>query len=256
MNPYKLLIVDDEWMVSDSLRTMEEWQERNIEVIGTASNGEEAIQRLETEHVDFMITDIQMPDMDGLQLLQHVYENNPGLQVVVISGHTEFSYAHTALKYKAKGYVLKPLDTDELLGIIDEMIAAHALKGSAAAEPEPVEAGSLTYQESVVQRAKTFIQAHLDQPISLADAAEEVHLTAHYFGQMFKAVTGETYLSYLTKMRMDKACELLKNPELKLYDICRQVGYVESNYFSKVFYKTKGQLPKEFRQEHFNGQAD
>ncbi|OXM17008.1 response regulator transcription factor [Paenibacillus herberti] len=251
MDLYKLLIVDDEWMISDSLRSMEEWKERNIEVIGTAANGEEAIQLLEQQHVDFMITDIHMPDMDGLQLLQHVYEQMPSLQVVVISGHTEFSYAHKALKYKAKGYVLKPLDTDELLSIIDEMIA-NAVTTAAATKSHPMEPMSLTYQESIVLRAKSFIKDHMDQPISLVDAADEVRLTAHYFGQMFKAVTGETFLAYLTKVRMNKACELLKNPELKLYDICRLVGYVEANYFSKVFQKTKGLSPKDFRQNYLN----
>lgn len=249
MNPYKLLIVDDEWMISDSLRSMDEWEERNIVVVGTASNGEEAIQYLEREHVDFMITDIHMPDMDGLQLLQHVYENMPNVQVVVISGHAEFAYAHKALHYKAKGYVLKPLDTDELLTIIDDMIA-NTPAAVITTETESVEIIPRTYHESIVLRAKKFITANLDKPISLSDAAEEVHLTPHYFGQMFKAITGETFLVYLTKVRMEKACELLKNPELRLYDICHQVGYVEPNYFAKVFQKTYAMSPKDFRQNY------
>lgn len=250
MNPYKLLIVDDEWMISDSLRSMDEWADRNIIVMGTASNGEEAIQWLEREHIDFMITDIHMPDMDGLQLLQHVYENMPHVQVCVISGHAEFAYAHKALKYKAKGYVLKPLDTDELLAIIDEMIASMPIAVSTAqTEPQLEENIPRTYHESIVLRAKKFITTNLDKPISLSDTAEEVHLTAHYFGQMFKAVTGETFVVYLTKVRMEKACELLKNPELRLYDICHQVGYVDANYFTKVFQKTYGTSPKDYKQK-------
>lgn len=249
MSSYKLLIVDDEWMISDSLRCMDDWKQRNIEVIGSASNGEEAIQWLEREHVDFMITDIQMPDMNGLQLLQYVYENKSHTHVVVISGYAEFTYAQKALNYKAAGYVLKPIDTDELLDIFDDLIAKIPAPSStpelAAADNNP-----RTYHESIVLRAKKFIQDHLDQPISLSDVAEEVHLTPHYFGQMFKTVTGETFVAFLTQIRMEKACELLKNPELRHYDICNQVGYCDSNYFAKVFQRTFAMSPKQFRQQY------
>ncbi|MNI19375.1 putative response regulatory protein [compost metagenome] len=247
MNPYKMLIVDDEWMISDSLSSMDEWKERNIEVIGTASNGEEAIKWLERESVDFMITDIHMPDMDGLQLLQYAYENKPRLQTVVISGHAEFAYARKAVNYKALGYVLKPLDMDELLAIIDDSIA----KTSAAQvnlETTPAEIVPRTYHESIVQKAKAFMHSNLDKPLSLSDTAEAVHLTPHYFGQMFKTIAGETFVAYLTKIRMERACELLKNPELRHYDICTQVGYVDSHYFAKVFQKTYAMSPKEYRQ--------
>lgn len=245
MDGYKLLIAEDEWMIADSLRTMDEWKDRNIDVIGTASSGEEAIQYLEREHVDIVITDIRMPGVDGLQLLQHIYEQKPHIHTVVISGYEEFDYARTALKYKATGYVLKPIDTDELLSIVDDILSRLPAASEEAASA--ADAAPRTYQEALVLRAKSFIQSRLDQPVSLSDAADSVHLTSHYFGQMFKTVTGESFVSYLTRIRMEKACELLRNPELKHYEISSMVGYADAKYFAKVFHKTYGLTPKDFR---------
>ena len=72
-----------------------------------------------------VITDIRMPDINGLQLLQYIYEELPDTKVIMISGYEDFSYARQALKYKARGYVLKPIDTDELLEIVDEIIKEY-----------------------------------------------------------------------------------------------------------------------------------
>jgi YesN/AraC family two-component response regulator len=233
----KLLIVDDEWMVSDSLRSMDEWKERNIEVVGTAGSGTEALQWLERTHLDIVLTDIRMPDMDGLELLQRLYESNPAINVILISAYEEFTYARTALRYQAKGYVTKPIDTDELFSIVDSLLFN-----------EPASDGPKTYHEAIVERAISYMKTHLGKPLSLRETAEEIHLTPHYFGNVFKTVTGETFVNYLTQLRMKKACELLKNPELKQYEICERIGYADTKYFAKVFAKSFGMSPREYRQ--------
>lgn len=240
----KLLIVDDEWMIADSLSTMEEWAERNITVAGTADNGFSAIRFLQEQPVDLVITDIRMPDMDGLQLLQHIYEEYSNTKVIIISGYEDFACAKKALKYQAKGYVLKPIDTDELLEIVDGILRDAPDVVDLAEQEEEV---PLTYHESIVKNAKQFVRDRLDQPLSLSDAAEHVNLTPHYFGQIFKNESGMSFTSYLTQTRMEKACELLKDPKLKIYEVCEKSGYIDAKYFSKVFQKTYGMTPNEFR---------
>jgi two-component system response regulator YesN len=237
MSLYKMLIVEDEWIISDSLISMNEWNMRNIVIVGTPCNGREAIEILKQEHVDFILTDIRMPEMDGLQLLQYVRENYPHIQVIIMSGYEEFAYAHTALKYSARAYVLKPIDTEELLHAIDDIIA----------QMPPIEKLPETYRDSIVYQAKGYMQKNLGKPITLNDVADAIHLTPHYFGQMFKEVTGITFLHYLTKIRMEKACELLRDPRLKHYEISNLVGYTDPNYFTKVFQKIHGKTPKDFR---------
>lgn len=245
MSERKLLIVDDEWIIADSLSSMEEWAERRIKVVGTAGNGYEAIRMMEEQPVDLVITDIRMPDMDGLQLLQHIYEQMQETKVILISGYEDFNYAKRALAFQAKGYVLKPIDMDELLEIVDRILAQGPPVDS---KPEEEELPR-TYHASIIAKAKQFIRNNLHTPIALADAAESVHLTPHYFGQLFKNECGQLFNTYLTQVRMELACELLQKPDLKIYEICEQVGYIDSKYFGKVFQKTYGMTPNEYRQK-------
>jgi two-component system, response regulator YesN len=241
---YKLLIVEDEWVISDSLSSMPEWQERNIDVVGTARTGIEALQWLDRMAVDLMITDIRMPDMDGLELLQLIHEQNLDTSVIVISAYDKFSYAQTALKYKAEGYILKPIDTDELFTTVDEIISRLPVQNKDMS-PEGM---PRTYHESLVLKARTYVEQNLAEPITLSEVADTVFLSAHHFGQIFKNVTNETFTSYITRTRMEKACQLLQNPELRLYEVSRQVGFVDARYFSKVFLKTYGVTPRKYRE--------
>lgn len=240
MKQRKLLIVDDEWLITDSLRSLEEWGERNIEVVGTAASGVEALAWLDKTALDMVITDIRMPDMDGLELLRQIYQRSPQIDVIIISGYEEFAYAKTALSYQAKGYILKPIDTDELFATVDALLPNNPLQ-----REEPPK----TYHETIVERAIAFVSANLGRPLSLKETADQVHLTSHYFGQVFKSVMGDTFVNHLTRMRMEKACELLKNTELKQYEVGFQIGYSDPKYFSKVFFQSYGVTPKEYRQQ-------
>ncbi|WP_169091244.1 response regulator [Paenibacillus sp. PL91] len=251
MKKTKLLIVDDEWLIADSLSTMEEWDERNIEVVAIAHNGHDAIRYLKTEPIELVLSDIRMPDMNGLQLLQYIYEEMPGTQVVLISGYEDFIYAKEALRYGAKGYILKPIDTDELFDTIDRLLELRHLK-TGSTDRSDVESSevSLTYHEEIVRKAMKYIDDNLHHPLSLSDVAQTVHLTPHYFGQLFKNESGQLFNSYLTRVRMEKACELLKRPGLKIYEICEQVGFIDPKYFAKVFQKQFGVSPNEFRHQN------
>ncbi|TYP71967.1 response regulator transcription factor [Paenibacillus methanolicus] len=260
----KLLIVDDEWIIADSLSTMEEWSERGLGVAGIAHNGYEAIRMLEDDaEIRLVISDIRMPDMDGLQLLQYIYEEKPDTQVILVSGYEDFAYARTALKYGAKGYLLKPIDTDELLEAVDRVLAqlkppkADTAVAQLDAPPEAMSEAQpeapmpeLPYHADIVQRAKQYIQAHLHAPLSLSDVAETVHLTPHYLGQIFKNGCGMLFNTYLTQVRMEKACSLLVQTDLRIYEICERVGYIDSKYFGKVFQKHTGMTPNDYRQRH------
>ncbi|WHY84025.1 response regulator [Neobacillus novalis] len=245
----KMLIVDDDWLISSSLMSMDEWNERNIDVIGTAENGNEALYWMENEKIDIILTDIRMPHMDGIELTKHIYEQSPQIQVIIMSGYEEFAYAHNALKYNAKGYILKPLDTNELFGVIDKILKESEMSLPVLSQTDEK---SATYHERLVLSGKSFINANYMNPITLKDVSKRVHLTEHYFGQIFKSTTGESFLNFLTRIRMEKACQLLKKPNLKFYEISQKVGYNDPKYFTKMFQKNYGLTPKEFRKQFFN----
>jgi len=252
MKPYcNLLIVDDEPLITESLSSMDEWSERNIRVVGTAATGHEALAWVERQKIDIVITDIQMPDMDGLELIQTLNESHSNISVIVISGYEKFEYAFTALKYKAKGYVLKPIDTDELFDIIDDIMTELPTANSAT-ESDSEEGTYKTYHQQLVEKTIAHMQQNLSESLTLNEMAQLSCLTPHYFGQIFKAVTGEYYTNYLTRLRMEKACELLKNPELKNYEISSSIGYKDVKYFTRIFQKTYNMTPKEYRKRYFN----
>ncbi|MEK5443480.1 response regulator transcription factor [Fredinandcohnia sp. FSL W7-1320] len=244
----KMLIVDDDWLISDSLKSLDEWHERNIDVVGTAENGKEAIFWMEQENLDIILTDIRMPEMNGIELTKHIYERNSNIQVIIMSGYEEFSYAQKAMKYNAKGYVLKPIDTDELMETIDRIQKdINPMKNeSSHPENEPT-----TYHDRLVLSAQSYILANLMKSLTLKEIANRLHLTDHYFGQVFKSVTGETFLNYLTRVRMEKASELTKNPNLKIYEIGSLVGYKDPKSFTKTFQKVFNMTPNEFRKQYF-----
>ena len=218
----RMFIVDDEWIIAESLSMMEEWSDRNISIVGTAYNGYDAI-RFYKESVDLVITDIRMPDINGLQLLQYIYEELPDTKVIMISGYEDFSYARQALKYKARGYVLKPIDTDECLKSLMKL-----LKSTIPSRSHPNHSPR-THHESIVIKAKHYVQSHLNKPISLSDVADYVKLTPHYFGQIFKNESGMLFTTYQT--RMEKACELLTDSKLKIYEVCEKLAISIQNIF-------------------------
>ncbi|MBD2871943.1 response regulator transcription factor [Paenibacillus arenilitoris] len=115
---YRLLVVDDERWVRQGLCLTIDWAAEGITLIGEAEDGEEALARIEAESPDLIITDIKMPRMDGLDLMEAVKNRPNKTYVIIISGYNDFEYAQKALKYGAYDYVLKPIEETALLEVV------------------------------------------------------------------------------------------------------------------------------------------
>ncbi|WP_152395971.1 response regulator [Paenibacillus guangzhouensis] len=102
---------------------------------------------------------------------------------------------------------------------------------------------------SVIDNAVTFIQERFREEISLEDVAEHVHLNPHYFSKVFKQQTGETFIDYVTRLRIDKAKVLIGEGQFSLKEVCYLVGYKDPNYFSRVFKKVAKVSPTEYRNQ-------
>lgn len=116
---YKVLLVDDELVDLDWLKNRISWQEAGFEIVAAVNNSFAALDRMRKEHVDLLISDIRMPIMSGLELARKAREALPGLKVIFISGHEEFEYSMEAIKLHALGYVLKPIENNELIKLLN-----------------------------------------------------------------------------------------------------------------------------------------
>lgn len=105
---YKVMLVDDEKIILDGISQMIDWTSLGTRLIGTASNGVEAYERIKELLPDIVVSDIRMPGMDGLELVAAVHRSHPGIRFVLLSGFGEFDYASRAMQYGVKHYLLKP----------------------------------------------------------------------------------------------------------------------------------------------------
>ena len=115
---YKVLIVDDEPIIRLGLRKMIKWEEEGFVVVKDAKNGKEAIEFIENENVDLIITDISMPIMDGIELVRLVRKYNKNIKIVFLTGYKEFDYAREGIKLGVEDYLLKPIDPKNLKNVL------------------------------------------------------------------------------------------------------------------------------------------
>lgn len=117
----KVVVADDEARVCKLVLMLADWASLGMEVVGTASNGIEALELVEKFQPDILVTDIRMPGCHGLDLIERAKAKYPNLEVIIISGHAHFEYAQTAIKYGVGDYLLKPIKREELMGTLEKL---------------------------------------------------------------------------------------------------------------------------------------
>lgn len=116
----KVMIADDEPFIRQGLKILINWEQYGFEICGEAANGKEALELMEREEYDLVITDIKMPGMNGLELIEHTWEKvSRHTRFIILSGFYEFEYARKAIKYGVVDYVLKPVQMEELIRALE-----------------------------------------------------------------------------------------------------------------------------------------
>ncbi|WP_028610090.1 response regulator transcription factor [Paenibacillus harenae] len=241
---YRLMLVEDEKWVRVALKKVIEKAELPVQVVHEASNGMEALDWLRCNEADLVLTDILMPVMDGLTLLEELQANGFGANVVMISGHDDFKYAQQALRKGAFDYLLKPVEKKELGACLRAWIKKkeETESGEKAAAPE-VNVQELSPVDQVIHH----IESNRVYDMSSAEAAEWVHLNPSYFSKLFKQTKGMTFTDYVTAMRMRDAAALLEKTSLRVTEIAERLGFTDPAYFTNTFKKTIGHTPSEYR---------
>lgn len=118
---YKLMIVEDEKAIANGIANSLPWEEWGFEISGVLGNGAEALEAIAGEIPDVVLSDIRMPIMDGLELMQHLNRDHPDIRILILSGYNDFEYLQTAIKNGVCEYLLKPTDIDEFQLVFKRM---------------------------------------------------------------------------------------------------------------------------------------
>lgn len=119
---YRVLIVDDEKMIRMGMKNAIDWKKLGVDDVFTAASGNEALKILKEEGPEIMVTDIQMTEMTGLELIKAARESVPELSVIVLTGFDNFEYARESLRLQVQDFFLKPIDEDDLFNAIEKQI--------------------------------------------------------------------------------------------------------------------------------------
>lgn len=234
-----VVIVDDEKHIADGLKKLIEHVDAETTVIERFYDSAEALAwfRRHPGEAELLITDIRMPGMDGLTLAREAKQADGALQVAILSGYGEFDYAKTAIDVGVLGYLLKPVDSGELAGVLRSAREKSGHARPAAREAEP----------KVVRQIRAYLEKHY-RSFAMAEMSAELGLSADYMGRLFKKVTGVTIGDRLLEIRMKRAAELLGLEEnRKIYEVALLVGYEDPAFFSRQFKSVYGVTPKEYQ---------
>lgn len=103
-----LLIVDDEEMIRDGIAQGVPWNELGFEVMGEVCDGLQAIEAIKKKVPDVVITDIRMPEMDGIELMEYLADHYPSIKLIVLSGYNDYEYLKSSIRNNVSDYLLKP----------------------------------------------------------------------------------------------------------------------------------------------------
>ena len=241
---YRVVLVDDEHMIVEGLSRVVPWERLGCEVSGMASNGREGLELIRRVKPDILMTDIRMPNMDGLRMVAALRSEFPDLQITVLTAFRDFEYAQTALNLGVCWYLLKPSKMDELNEAIRTMIARLDASPTRAGAPEPPDPAAGNY---IVRQAMDYMRAHCAERLSLADVADQVYVSQWHLSKLINRHIGQSFLDILSGMRVDRAKRLLSNPGLRIHEVAEQCGYSDLGHFSRSFKKLTGLTPGEYR---------
>lgn len=251
----KVLIVEDEATIRKGLSFLVDWSKLGCTVVGMCADGREGLEFIRGNRPEIILTDVRMPLLDGIQMLNEAKGLYP-FESIIVSGYEDFQYAAEAIRLDVSAYILKPINREDLERAVEK--ALQRLKNSQALvqmktpQPEPLlpvqyfrplEQGQA---QSFMDAAISFIAGSYMRNIQVSDLCEALGVSKTSLNQKFKQETGHTVNSFISRYRITKALELMNDGSLRIAEIAEAVGFHDYKYFFEIFRKYVGCSPTGF----------
>jgi YesN/AraC family two-component response regulator len=248
---YKVVIIDDEPIIVEGISRMISWEKYNCRIVATANDGIEGAEVIREHHPNIIITDIAMPDMDGLSMIIGLKSEFPDMEISILTGYRKFEYAQTAVRLGVSRFLLKPSNMEEIEEAITAMV--HNLRCKNI-QPEKilnvvVENEKFDNEASnfIVNNAIKYIEHNYPHKITLSEVAEKTYVSQWHLSKLLNRNLGQNFSEILNNIRIKEAQKLLRDPSLRIGDIAEMVGFVDMAHFSRVFKKNIGISANEYR---------
>lgn len=244
---YTIVVAEDEELLLNHLVEKLNKHIDGFKVIGTAQTGTQALKLIEEYMPDVLITDIQMPHMNGIELLEQVHSKYSQVKTVILSGYAEFAYAQKAIQYEVSDYILKPIDPSDLIKVFSK-IRAKLQESGPALEISYDESMLRTSPAEVAHALHDFISTHFAEEVDINAFARQLNYSYSYLTKAFYQEYQQSPTKYLIQVRLNYAKQLLtKHFELSIQQVGEMTGYPDQSYFSRMFKKFTGYSPLEYR---------
>lgn len=238
---FRVVIADDEAWVPIDLKHNIDWESLGFCVEAYFTNPVEAQQYILLKNPDVVITDITMPMIDGLSLIENLTVNGCSSLFIVLTAHKNFEFAQRSIQLHVSDYILKPIDPEAICSALNRIRAI--LEKQETRNSQPISKSS--FEEILL-----YINSHLSEQLSLQVISDTFFINKNYVCNLFQKHLHCTFSSYLTDKRIKLAQQLLSTTQMPLQAISREIGFNDEFYFSKVFKKNCGVSPGLYRKLH------
>ena len=223
----RAVICDDEKAALNIIRHFIEAEKLPIQIVGTAENGRDAYELIQSQKPELAFMDIHMPYMNGFEIIQKLKDT----KVIIITAYDSFEYAQKALRLGASDILSKPIDMEQLKQAV---IRAVGWKFTG---------------NEVVDTILAYLYEHYAEKIELETLAELTFCTENHIARVFKKYTGTTIISYVHKIRVEKSIRLMEEENQPVKEAALAVGYQNLNHFYKYFNQYMGMTPAAYMKQ-------
>ena len=244
---FRVIVADDEKLIAKNISRNIEKANDAFHVISLVGDGLEAYEMTQKLLPDAVFSDVKMPGMNGIELIEKLNIEFPSIKKVIISGYNDFDLARSAIRSKALDYLLKPVNPNDL------KLTLHKLETELLAAQNEFTPRRGDSPAEIVEIVMAYIRHNYADQVVFSDISDKYNFSSAYLSKIFKEHTNTSPGKYLIDYRLKIAKKLLLDSDYSVKDIAERVGFTDPFHFSKSFKKATGLSPAQFREQPNNG---